>query len=131
MISSAPPMIQRSRAECRRPSGNETSMNPTPRMYVDSKSWPMVHGSGSCAAISSCTNHAKPVATITFPMTLSGCRSHATSPLATNDQPTSSEPAIAAPPSGSSAPAITAAAPMPAASAAGTRARRAGASVMG
>ena len=91
----------------------------------------MLHGSGSLLHSSSCANQAKPVATITLPVGLPGRRSHATSPLATNDHPTSREMAISAPPAGYCAPAISAAAPMPAASAAGTRARRAGASVMG
>src|SRR5215211_4638294 len=131
-MSTAVAMTHRSGAVCRRPSGNETSRNPTPSRYVDSTSWPTVHGSGAVVHTSSCANQAKPVPTITLPVGFSGRRSQATRPLATKDQPTSSDTAISAPPGGSSwAPAITAAAPMPAASAAGTRARRAGASVMG
>ena len=114
-----------------RPSGKVTSRNPAPSRYVDSSSWPSVHGSASVVHTSSWANQARPVATITLPMTFSGRRSHATKPLATNDQPTNSDTAISAPSAGRPPPAITAAAPMPAARAAGTRARRWGASVMG
>src|SRR5215218_9294613 len=132
MMSTAVRMTHRSAAVCRRPSGNETSRKPAPSRYVDSKSWPSVHGSAAVVQISSWTNQANPVATMTLPVAFSGRRSQAMTPLATNDQPTSSETAISAPLADSSdPPAITAAAPMPAASAAGTTARRAGASVMG